>query len=168
MSEHEQLNERDREQVEERHEHGAEHYRKVYLTLLVLLVLSVAGPFLGIVWVTLITAFGIALVKANLVIQNFMHLRWEKRLVKWVLISSLVLMALFVAGVAPDVMRHEGQNWVNVAQIKLNWPTASNASGSATVTAVPSSACSSSLACSSSIPRSTASAAATFTQFWPS
>ena len=115
MSEHEQLNERDREQVEERHEHGAEHYRKVYLTLLVLLVLSVAGPFLGIVWVTLITAFGIALVKANLVIQNFMHLRWEKRLVKWVLISSLVLMALFVAGVAPDVMRHEGQNWVNVA-----------------------------------------------------
>lgn len=115
MSEHEQLNERDRAQVEERHEHGAEHYRKVYLTLLVLLVLSVAGPFLGIVWVTLITAFGIALVKANLVIQNFMHLRWEKRLVKWVLISSLVLMALFVAGVAPDVMRHEGQNWVNVA-----------------------------------------------------
>ena len=79
------------------------------------MVLSVAGPFLGIVWVTLITAFGIALVKANLVIQNFMHLRWEKRLVKWVLISSLVLMALFVAGVAPDVMRHEGQNWVNVA-----------------------------------------------------
>ena len=115
MSEHEQLNERDREQVEERHEHGAEHYRKVYLTLLVLLVLSVAGPFLGIVWVTLITAFGIALVKANVVIQNFMHLRWEKRLVKWVLISSLVLMALFVAGVAPDVMRHEGHNWVNVA-----------------------------------------------------
>ncbi len=70
---------------------------------------------LGVGWVTLITAFGIALVKADLVIQDFMHLRWEKRLVKWVLISSLVLMALFVAGVAPDVMRHEGQNWVNVA-----------------------------------------------------
>jgi len=57
MSEHEQLSESDREQVEERHEHGAEHYRKVYLTL----------------------------------------------------------MAFFVAGVAPDVMRHEGQNWLNVA-----------------------------------------------------
>ncbi len=70
MSEHEQLSERDREQVEERHEHGAEHYRKVYLTLMALLVVSVAGPFLGIVWVTLITAFGIALVKANLVIQT--------------------------------------------------------------------------------------------------
>ena len=116
MSEHEQVKEHEQDEVaEERHEHGAEHYRKVYLTLLVLLVASVAGPFLEIVWVTLITAFGIALVKANLVIQNFMHLRWEKRLAKWVLISSLVLMALFVAGVAPDVMRHEGQNWVNVA-----------------------------------------------------
>ena len=110
MTEHEQVKERDPG-------HGDEHpdYRKVYLTLLVLLVISVAGPFLGVVWITLITAFGIAVVKANLVVQNFMHLRWEKRLVKWVLISSLVLMALFVAGVAPDVMRHDGQNWVNVA-----------------------------------------------------
>ncbi len=91
------------------------NYKRVYLWLLALLVVSVAGPFIGILSVTLITAFGIAVVKANLVIQNFMHLRWEKPLAKWVLITSLALMALFVAGVAPDVMRHEGQNWVNVA-----------------------------------------------------
>ena len=91
------------------------NYKRVYLWLLVLLVVSVVGPFIGILSVTLITAFGIAVVKANLVLQNFMHLRWEKSLAKWVLITSLALMALFVAGVAPDVMRHEGQNWVNVA-----------------------------------------------------
>jgi len=91
------------------------NYKKIYFWLLGLLVVSVAGPFLGIGWVTLLTAFGIALVKANLVIQNFMHLRWEKKLVKWLLMSSLILMALFVAGVAPDVMNHEGNNWVNVA-----------------------------------------------------
>jgi caa(3)-type oxidase subunit IV len=91
------------------------NYKRVYLWLLALLVVSVAGPFIGILSVTLITAFGIAVVKANLVIQNFMHLRWEKTLAKWVLITSLALMALFVAGAAPDVMRHEGQNWVNVA-----------------------------------------------------
>ncbi len=91
------------------------NYKRVYLWLLALLVVSVAGPFIGILSVTLITAFGIAVVKANLVIQNFMHLRWEKPLAKWVLITSLALMMLFVAGVAPDVMRHEGQNWVNVA-----------------------------------------------------
>jgi caa(3)-type oxidase subunit IV len=91
------------------------NYKKIYLILLGLLVVSVAGPFLGIVWVTLLTAFGIAFVKANLVIQNFMHLRWEKRLVKWLLTTSVVLMALFVAGVAPDVMNHEGNNWDNLA-----------------------------------------------------
>lgn len=91
------------------------NYKKIYFILLALLAVSVAGPFIGIVWVTLVTAFGIALVKANLVIQNFMHLREEKRIVKWVLVTSLVLMALMMAGISPDIMRHEGQNWVNVA-----------------------------------------------------
>ena len=98
-------------------QHGSHHpnYKKIYFTLLGLLVVSVVGPFFGIVWVTLVTAFGIALVKANLVIQNFMHLRWEKRIAKWVLATSLVLMALFVAGVSVDVLNHEGNNWENVA-----------------------------------------------------
>jgi caa(3)-type oxidase subunit IV len=93
------------------------NYKKIYFTLLFLLVVSVAGPFLGILWVTLITAFGIALVKANLVIQNFMHLRWEKGIMKWTLATSLILMFLLFAGVAPDVMKHEGTRWVNDAAI---------------------------------------------------
>jgi caa(3)-type oxidase subunit IV len=92
-------------------------YKKIYFTLLFLLVVSVVGPFLGVLWVTLITAFGIALVKANLVIQNFMHLRWEKGIMKWTLATSLVLMFLLFAGVAPDVMKHEGTGWVNDAAI---------------------------------------------------
>ena len=99
-------------------DHGGAHhvnYKKIYLTLLVLLVISVVGPFFGIVWVTLITAFGIAIVKANLVIQNFMHLKWERRIAKWFLTTSLVLMALMMAGVSVDVMNHEGNNWENVA-----------------------------------------------------
>lgn len=98
--------------------HGASHhvdYKKIYLTLLGLLVVSIVGPFFGIVWVTLVTAFGIAVVKASLVIQNFMHLKWERRLMKWMLATSLILVGLFVAGVAPDVMNHEGNNWDNLA-----------------------------------------------------
>jgi caa(3)-type oxidase subunit IV len=91
------------------------NYKKIYLTLLTLLVLSVAGPFLGIGWVTLLTAFGIALVKADLVVQNFMHLKWEKRIVKYVLVTSLALMVLFYGAVAPDVQKHEGRNWTNDA-----------------------------------------------------
>ena len=93
------------------------NYRKIYFVLLALLVISVAGPFVGIRWVTLITAFGIAVVKANLVIENFMHLRWERRIMKWTLATSLVLMFLFFFGVAPDVMRHSGRNWVNDAAL---------------------------------------------------
>jgi mono/diheme cytochrome c family protein len=34
---------------------------------------------------------------------------------KWVLVTSLVLMALFVAGVSSDVLNHEGNNWENIA-----------------------------------------------------
>lgn len=96
---------------------GGHHpdYRKIYLTLLALLVVSVVGPFFGILWLTLVTAFGIAVVKAGLVVQNFMHLKWEKRLMKWMLATSLVLMALFVAGVSSDVLNHEGRNWENLA-----------------------------------------------------
>src|SRR5688572_26618284 len=98
-------------------DHGAHHvnYKKIYLTLLALLVVSVVGPFFGIVWVTLLTAFGIAFVKANLVVQNFMHLKWERRIAKWVLATSLVLMGLMMAGVSVDVLNHEGNNWENVA-----------------------------------------------------
>lgn len=91
------------------------NYRNVYLILVVLFLVSVAGPELGIRWLTLLTAFGIAIVKANLVIQNFMHLKWEKRLMKWMLTTSLILMFLMVAGVAPDVLNHEGRNWENLA-----------------------------------------------------
>ena len=91
------------------------NYRRIYFILLVALVLSVAGPFLEIWWITLLTAFGIAIYKARLVVANFMHLRWEKRLMRVILATSLLLMALMVAGVAPDVLNHRGNNWVNMA-----------------------------------------------------
>ncbi len=93
------------------------NYKKIYITLVILLAISVAGPHLGIVWLTLITAFGIALIKANLVVQNFMHLKWEKRIMKWMLSTSLVLVFLFFAGVAPDIMHHTGHHWVNDAAL---------------------------------------------------
>jgi caa(3)-type oxidase subunit IV len=102
--------------------HGGGHhvnYFAIYVTLVVLFLISVAGPevgrLTGLRWITLITAFGIALVKANLVIENFMHLKWEKRLMKWLLTTSVLLMFLMVAGISPDVLNHEGNNWENLA-----------------------------------------------------
>ncbi len=95
-------------------EHAAHeiNYVKVWGILLVLLVVSIAGPFLGIKIVTLLTAFGIAIVKAYLVAKNFMHLNIEPRYAIYLLTTMLVFMLLFFAGVAPDVMKHEGRNWV--------------------------------------------------------
>ena len=99
-------------------DHGATHhynYVKIWGILCALLAVSVAGPELGIPIVTLITAFGIAFVKAGIVIKYFMHLTTEKSFVHYFLITALVFMVLFFAGTAPDVMNHEGQNWENVA-----------------------------------------------------
>jgi len=102
--------------------HDAEHlrhYMKIYVTLLALFLVSVAGPVVG-GWVgskalVLVTAFGIAVVKAYLVCAHFMHLNIEKRYIGYLLATTVVFMFLFFAGVSPDVMEHHGRNWENVA-----------------------------------------------------
>lgn len=95
--------------------HGDAHYVKVWGILVLLLIVSVAGPELGIKAVTLFTAFGIAVVKAYMVAKNFMHLNVEKRFVVYLLVTALAFMFLFYAGTSPDVMQHHGHNWKNVA-----------------------------------------------------
>ena len=95
--------------------HHHTNYVKIWAILLVLLVVSVVGPMLGHPTVTLLTAFGIAFVKAFLVIKYFMHLTVEKKYIGFLLLTMLAFMLVFVAGVAPDVMKHEGQRWVNTA-----------------------------------------------------
>lgn len=107
------------------------HYVRVYAVLLVLLAISIVGPVvggaldtqvevfgrafsLGIV-ITLVTAFGIAVVKAWLVIKNFMHLTIERVIPKLFLAASVLLLALFWGGVAPDVQNHDGRLWENEA-----------------------------------------------------
>jgi caa(3)-type oxidase subunit IV len=92
--------------------HAPVNYIRVYQMLLVLLTISVLGPLIGIKVVTLITAFGIAVVKAYLVAKNFMHLNVQPRFVVYILGTTLVFMLLFFAGAAPDVMEDAGDNWV--------------------------------------------------------
>jgi caa(3)-type oxidase subunit IV len=90
---------------------GHRNYVKIWGILVVLLVISVVGPFLNIRVVTLLTAFGIALVKAYIVAKNFMHLDVEKPIIHWLLAVTLVLMVLMFSGLAPDVMKETGRNW---------------------------------------------------------
>jgi caa(3)-type oxidase subunit IV len=95
--------------------HSPGHYKKIYVILLVLLCISVAGPFLGIQWVTLVTAFGVAAVKAFLVGKHFMHVDVPPRFVMMFVGAALTIMFLFFFAIAPDVMAHDGANWENVA-----------------------------------------------------
>src|SRR4051812_7190606 len=95
--------------------HAHPSYVKIWAILLGLLIVSVAGPFLGIRVVTLITAFGIAIVKAYIVARYFMHINIEKKYVAYLVGTMIVLMVLMVGAVSPDVMHHEGANWHNQA-----------------------------------------------------
>lgn len=103
-------------------EHGEGHepsfYIKIYLVLLVLLGVSIIGPEFGIKWVTLVTAFGVALVKAYMVAVNFMHINLTPRFVIYSVTTTLVFMLLFFAGTAPDVMKSSGTNWEKPAWIE--------------------------------------------------
>ena len=87
------------------------NYVRIWGILCVLLVISIFGPMLEIRIVTLVTAFGIAIVKAYMVAKNFMHVNVQPQYVVFLLGTALAFMLLFFAGVAPDVMRHQGTGW---------------------------------------------------------
>ena len=91
--------------------HTHPNYVKIWAILVVLLCVSLLGPVIGLWWLTLITAFGVAVVKATMVAAYFMHLNIEKMYVKYLLLILLALILVLFAGVAPDVMKHAGQNW---------------------------------------------------------
>jgi caa(3)-type oxidase subunit IV len=103
---------------EEHTHHG--NYVKIWGILVVLLVVSVAGPFFGHPIVTLITAFGIAIVKAYLVAKNFMHINVAPRYVAYLIATTLVFMLLFFAGAGPDVMESRGTNWEKPAWVEAH------------------------------------------------
>lgn len=90
------------------------NYVKVWAFLVVLLAISVAGPELEILWVTLVTAFGIAVVKAYIVAKKFMHLSDAPKFVTYVMVTCLVFMLLFIAGTASDIYKSSGENWYKI------------------------------------------------------
>ena len=99
----------------EAHEDHSAYYIKIWAILVALLVVSVAGPFIGVFWITMVTAFGIACVKAYLVATRFMHITAEPPFVSYIVVTALVFMLLFFAAVAPDVMKPDGSNWIKPA-----------------------------------------------------
>ena len=100
------------EQTDSHHSHP--NYVKIWAILVGLLVVSVLGPMLGIKAITLITAFGIAVVKALMVAAWFMHLNVEKKFVWYMLLGGLLFMVVLWAGLSPDIQATEGQRWKNL------------------------------------------------------
>lgn len=100
-------------------DHGPGFYVKIWAILLVLLIISILGPMFGNVWLTLATAFGIAVVKAGMVAAYFMHLNVEKKYIWYLLLSMLLAMGVLFMGISPDVMQHRGSNWLNRASHNL-------------------------------------------------
>ena len=102
------------------------NYVKIWAILVGLLVISVVGPMAEIRWLTLITAFGIACVKAYLVADKFMHINEMPKFINYIVVACLILMALFFTAVAPDVMNDKGSNWEKplwVANEQSHWVT---------------------------------------------
>jgi caa(3)-type oxidase subunit IV len=112
----------------EEHTHHGDYVR-IWAILVVLLVISVAGPFFGHPVVTLVTAFGIALVKAYLVAKNFMHINVAPRYVAYLVGTMLMFMLLFFAGAAPDVMKSDGTNWNKPAWVAAHEAVAHGGGG---------------------------------------
>ena len=103
-------------------------YVRIWVVLVVLLLVSVAGPIVAsfvehrptALAITLSTAFGIAVVKAYMVVKNFMHINFAQRFVPYLVVTMLVLMFLFFAGTSPDVMKAKGRNWEKPSWIADN------------------------------------------------
>lgn len=107
-------------QAEHSHEeHPHINYGKIYKWLVVLFIISITGPVLEIKWLTILTAFGIAAVKANLVASYFMHLKFEKIYINLLMITCLLFLMILFTFVAPDVLNHKGKNWENTRSVPV-------------------------------------------------
>ena len=93
--------------------HSTSHYTKIYFILLVLFVISVIFPemFPDSKIIVGLTAFGIAFVKAFMVVAYFMHLNVEKKFVWYMLLTCLGFMYLMYIALKPDIERKEGLHW---------------------------------------------------------
>lgn len=101
-------------------EHDAGYYVKTWGILMVLFVISVVGPIAEIRWLTMITAFGVAFVKAYLVAARFMHLNIEKKYINYMFATMLLMMLLFWGGIVVDIGSQSGQNWERIERSKLD------------------------------------------------
>lgn len=83
--------------------HGHPNYSRVFLSLIFLFALSLAIGYFTSAKVAIALIFLTALIKAGLVVGNFMHLKFEPKLI-WLAVGiSVFIFLMFYFGVLPDI-----------------------------------------------------------------
>jgi cytochrome c oxidase subunit IV len=88
-------------------QHHIVSYRKitgVWVALLVLTALTVGITRMELGGYKVLAALAIACVKAGLVIAVFMHMKYEGRLLRWLLFLALVTLAIYIGFTFFDVL----------------------------------------------------------------
>ncbi|MRR56354.1 MAG: cytochrome-c oxidase [Deltaproteobacteria bacterium] len=88
-------------------EHHVVSYRKltfVWLALLALTALTIEVTRLDLGGYKVLGALAIASLKSGLVIAFFMHMKYEGRLLRWLLFLALVTLAIFIGFTFFDVL----------------------------------------------------------------
>ena len=84
--------------------HGHPNYLLIWAALVGLLILSLLVGFIGHKMLAVALMFFLALFKAILVLGNFMHLRWEPKLVWGIALFGVVCIFFLYFGVVLDIV----------------------------------------------------------------
>ncbi|MEI6215008.1 MAG: cytochrome C oxidase subunit IV family protein [Desulfuromonadales bacterium] len=90
-----------------RDQHHIINYRTltgIWLALLGLTALTVGVTRIDLGGFKVVTALAVACIKAGLVIAVFMHMKYEGKLLRWLLFLTLVTLAIFIGFTFFDVL----------------------------------------------------------------
>ncbi|HHH53613.1 MAG TPA: hypothetical protein ENK91_08140 [Bacteroidetes bacterium] len=83
--------------------HGHPNYLKVYIALLLLFGISLVASYLDSFMLMVVIVFVVSCLKALLVINYFMHLRWEPVPLQIIIYMALFALTALIIGVYFDV-----------------------------------------------------------------
>ncbi|MBZ5671537.1 MAG: cytochrome C oxidase subunit IV family protein [Acidobacteriia bacterium] len=92
-------------------------YFLIFGALLALTALTTSVAYVNLAQWNTIVALTIACCKATLVVPFFMHLRWSTRLMRVVLLSALLWLAILISLTTTDFFSH---NWTPIPE---SWET---------------------------------------------
>ena len=94
--------------------HHTVNYYKIFGYLVVLTIITVAVAFIHMPseWMKVLVALTIATIKACFVAIFFMHLKFEGKLIRFILYVPLILTVILIAALIPDIVMPALRNLV--------------------------------------------------------